>query len=238
MEITPIVPGCYHFQTGEHKALFGAPPEVLKFIIRANKQIPAVGVLPDVAYVNGVSQVALEFPVYWFMFFADNKDRATRFRVIGTPEMCERVRQILTITLIGPTPAQLKAWKLSKTRISMLNKIMNHLAFKNGGKRLCVDDLFEFVHFPEDQAQGIPLFENEKTVVWRLGGNRFKIGMGRRRETIDLNFDGDQLPLLSEPNEELELPRYSGSSCWEATPALTPPVPQREWCSGSTATAS
>jgi CRP-like cAMP-binding protein/glyoxylase-like metal-dependent hydrolase (beta-lactamase superfamily II) len=210
VELTPIVPGSVHLQVDGRTALFGSPPEIVKFIARAGLEIPPVGVLPDVSYVDGVSQMALEFPAYWFIF---KKGRAPheRFRVIGRREMCERLRSILSITLFGPDRSQLKRWKLSKSRIDTLVRLMDHMAIKHEGRKLTLDDLFEFVHFPEgDDKTGVPLFANGNVMVRRLGENRFRVTRGRRQRTIDLGFEGEQLPLLADPAEGVELPQVLG----------------------------
>jgi hypothetical protein len=206
VRITRVVPGCHHVEIGEQRALLGAPPEAIKLLQRQGLRAPTVGVLPDVAYVDGVSQVALEFLAYWYVFF-ETGGWNRPFRVVGTRRMCERVRQILAITLLGPTREQLKGWKLSRTRIDVLARIMDFLAIRRDGRRLAIDDLFEFSPF-EDAADGaVPLFDGGGATVRRLGDNRFELECDGRRKTVDLNFDGDQLPLLADPPDELEIPQ-------------------------------
>jgi CRP-like cAMP-binding protein/glyoxylase-like metal-dependent hydrolase (beta-lactamase superfamily II) len=206
MRVARVVPGCFHVEIGDRRALLGAPPEAIKLIQRLGLRAPTVGVLPDVAFVGGVSQVALEFLAYWHVFFeVGGWDRP--FRVVGTRRMCDRVRQILSITLLGPTREQLKGWKLSRTRIDVLARMMDHLAIRRDGRLLAIDDLFEFAPF-EDAADGaVPLFGDGAATVRRLGDNRFELEAGGRRRTIDLTFSGEQLPLLADPPDELEIPQ-------------------------------
>jgi len=206
VQITRVVPGCFHVEIGEQRALVGAPPEAIKLLLRQGLRAPTVGVLPDVAYVNGVSQVALEFLAYWYVFF-ETGGWHRPFRVVGTRRMCDRVRQILAITLLGPTREQLKGWKLSRTRIDVLVRMMDYLAIRRDGKRLAIDDLFEFAAF-EDAADGaVPLFGDGGATVRRLGDNRFELESGGRKKTVDLAFSGEQLPLLADPPDELEIPQ-------------------------------
>ncbi len=207
MEITQIVPGCCHLETEDKAALFASPPEIFKFILRAKKKVPQTGILPDISYINGVSQIALEFLGYWFLFVEQGYAKKRRFRIIGTPEMCARVKETLRITLLGPSREEMKRWKLSKTRIEMLAAMMDHMALKRDDKILQVDELFEFLPFPEDGVAGVPLFAGSEALVWRLGDNRFKILADGKQEKIDLNFSGEQLPLLAKPSDELELPQ-------------------------------
>ncbi|MCK9463820.1 MAG: cyclic nucleotide-binding domain-containing protein [Proteobacteria bacterium] len=208
MQINRVVPGCFHVEIGERRALLGAPPESIKLLLRAGLRAPTVGVLPDVAYVEGVSQVALEFLAYWYVFF-ETGGWSRPFRVVGTRRMCERVRQILSITLLGPTREQLKGWKLSRTRIETLTRMMDYLAIRRDDRRLAIDDLFEFAAFEDAGDGAVPLFgaDDLAATVKRLGDNRFEIESGGRRRTVDLAFEGEQLPLLADPPDELEIPQ-------------------------------
>jgi len=206
MQITRVVPGCFHVEIGDRRALLGAPPEAIKLLLREGLRAPTVGVLPDAAYVNGVSQVALEFLAYWYVFFETggwNKP----FRVVGTRRMCDRVRQILAITLLGPSREQLKQWKLSRTRIEVLVRMMEHLAIRRDGRRLDIDDLFEFAAFEDADGGAVSLFGAGDATVRRLGDNRFELESGGRRKAVDLAFSGEQLPLLADPPDELETPQ-------------------------------
>ncbi|MFO8070873.1 MAG: cyclic nucleotide-binding domain-containing protein [Polyangia bacterium] len=212
MKVSEVVPGCRHVAAGGRSALFGAPPEALKFLKKAGLSIPRVGVLPDSSFVRGVSQIALEFPAYWFLFFDEERGADDRFRVIGRPETCERVREVLEITLFGPTPAQMKRWKLSRSRIDTLTRIMDYLAPRRDGRRLGLDDIFEFVPFPTEDPGWVPLFAGGVAEVRRLGDNRFAVRAERRGKgrVVDLSFEGEQLPLLAEIDDELELPQVLG----------------------------
>ena len=208
MQVTEIVKGCFHVEREGKSALLGAPPEIIKHIQKAGKTVPPVGVLPDNSFVNGVSQIALEFPGYWFLFGNSDSDKPARFRIIGTEDMCRRVKEILEITLLGPTRAQLKKWKISRRRADMLLKLSGHMALKRDGVPLAVDDLFEFVHFPEDGKAPVPLFcDGDPATIRRLGSNRYEVGDGGATKKIDLNFDGEQLPLWFDPTDELEMPQ-------------------------------
>src|SRR5271163_189466 len=100
MLISSIAPGCYHIEGPTTSALLGSPPEVLKFLLKQNKKIPHVGILPDISHKNGISQIAFEFLGYWFLFIDQGYQKGKKFRVIGTQTMCQRLYQILRITLL------------------------------------------------------------------------------------------------------------------------------------------
>lgn len=208
MKITEIVKGCFHVESDGKTALLGAPPEIIKHIQNAGKVVPPVGVLPDVSYVNGVSQIALEFPGYWFLFGDRSADRPEKFRIIGTEDMCRRVKEILEITLLGPSRKQLKGWKVSKSRSDFLLKLSSYMALKKDGVPQAIEDLFEFVSFPDAGSGPVRLFsQGDPTTIRRLGANIFEIAQGKKSHKIDLNFDGDQLPMWFDPSDELEVPQ-------------------------------
>ncbi len=204
MDIQQILPGCFHLQQNENAALFGSPPEILKFVLRGNRKMPRVVVLPDIAYVNGVSQIALEFLAYWHLFF-DSGQQDCRFRVIGTGEMCRRVQETMMVTLYGPSREQMKNWRISKSRTQYLTKMMNYMAIKRGGHALKLADILDFALFPADNA-GVPLWESGPEVV-HTGENQFEIRDGAHAQKVDLTFAGEQLPVMTEPQIHPEIPQ-------------------------------
>jgi len=210
MKITPLVPGCFHLEGSHTSALLGCPPEILKFLLKNKKQVPQVGILPDVSHRNGVSQMALEFLGYWFLFVEQGYQRNLKFRILGTQAMCERLYSILRITLLGPSREELKTWGLSKSRAEMLMKMSEGLALKRNNQILKVDDLFDFVHFPDEEGEAsIPVFaDSNQTLIKRLGGNKYEIAQGEQATALDLNFDGEQIPpLIDLSGDEVEKPQ-------------------------------
>lgn len=205
MDIEQIVPGCFHLQQADSAALFGSPPEILKFVLKAKKQVPRVVVLPDIAYVNGVSQIALEFLAYWHLFY-DKNDSSKRFRVIGTGDMCHRVRETMMVTLFGPTREQMKNWKVSKSRVSLLLKMMNYMAIKIDSQPLTLDDMLEFQALPDAAGESVSLWEGGPT-LFHTGENLYKIQSGKQHRVLDLNFSGDQIPLMIGPELQPEVPQ-------------------------------
>lgn len=205
MQIEQVVPGCFHIQHKNDAAIFGSPPEILKFVLKANKQMPRVVVLPDIAYVSGVSQIALEFLAYWHLFF-DKSDASKRFRVIGTKEMCRRVRETMLITLFGPTTKQMKSWKVSQSRISSLLSMMEEMAIKMNGKMMELDDMIEFRCFSDSKMALLPMWTGGPSVRHE-GENLFGIEQGNQREQVNLNFSGAQLPLMIGPERLPEIPQ-------------------------------
>ncbi len=208
MLITSVAPGCFHLEGPTSSALLGSPPEVLKALLKQKKKIPHVGLLPDISHKNGVSQMAFEFLGYWFLFIDQGYQLGKRFRVLGTKRMCEKLYDILRITLLGPNRDEMKKWGLSKNRIDMLAKMSEGMAIKKGIKVLQIEDLFEFVHMPDEEGEvSVPIFpDSQDYMIKRMGNNRYEISDRGTFHQIDLNFDGEQLPPLVDLTGEVEKP--------------------------------
>jgi len=207
MNISQIVPGCFHVEHRGGSAIFGSPPEILKFILKSRRMVPTTVVLPDVSYAEGVSQIALEFLAYWHLFYDQTDAALSRFRIIGSEDMCERVRETLLVTLFGPSRAQMRSWKLSKTRIAMLANMMDYMAIRRDGHRLTLDDMVEFIHLPDDSPDGVPLLADGDCTVRRVAKNVFRVDEDESARVIDLFFEGRQLPLMVGPDVEPEVPQ-------------------------------
>ena len=205
MEIQQILPGCHHIEHQENAALFGSPPEILKFVLKAGLRMPRTVILPDIAYVGGVSQIALEFLAYWHLFF-NNGNGSSRFRVIGTTDMCRRARETMLVTLYGPTREQMKSWKVSKSRIQTLVKMMDYMAIRIDGRALQLDDMLEFIVLDEDGESGTPLWDDGPT-LFHTGRNQYCVVTDGRSVGIDLRFSGQQLPLMVGPEMHSEIPQ-------------------------------
>ncbi len=208
MQISSIAPGCYHLEGNSTSALLGSPPEILKALLKQKKSIPHVGILPDVSHQNGVSQMAFEFLGYWFLFIDQGYQRGEKFRVLGTKEMCERLYDLLRITLLGPSREEMKRWGLSKNRIDTLAAMAEGMAIQKGSKIQQIEDLFEFVYLPEEEGEvQVPIFGDSKDHwIKRLGNNQYEVSNKDESQILDLNFEGEQLPPLVDLTGEVEKP--------------------------------
>lgn len=238
MDISTIAPGCYHLQGPQEAALLGCPPEVLKILLREKKKIPHVAVLPDVPHKDGISQMALEFLGYWFLFVEQGYQGGKRFRVLGTRAMCKRLHEILRVTLLGPTRQEMKHWGLGKSRADTLARMSDGMALRKDGKVQPIEDLFEFVHFPDRETkEGTPLFaQGDEIRVRRLGDNRFEVQSPEGRKEIDLNFEGEQLPPLVDLSGEVEKPeklRVKTLGCYSGFDPEGPTTGLVMWVNGN-----
>ena len=207
MKATTVLPGCYHLEGPNASALLGSPPEILKYLLKMKLPVPRVGILPDLSHIKGVSQMAFEFLGYWFLFVDQGYTKGKKFRVIGSQAMCDRLREILRWTLLGPSREEMRRWGLSKTRIETLAEMAEGMAIQKEGRVVPVDDLFDFVPFPESLDAGVPVFEDSRDhLVRQLGGNRFEITSPGSSEILDLNFEGDQVQPLVDLTGDVERP--------------------------------
>ncbi len=238
MQITSIAPGCFHLEGPTASALMGSPPEILKALLKQKKKIPHVGILPDISHKNGISQMAFEFLGYWFLFVDQGYQRGNKFRVLGTKKMCQRLYDILRITLLGPSRGELKKWGLSKSRIDALVNMAEGMAIKKGKEVQQIEDLFEFVHLPEEEGEVVvPIFSDSKDYwIKRMGNNRFEISSKGETQVLDLNFEGEQLPPLVDLTGEVEKPealRLKVLGCYTGFDPEGPTTGMLLWVNGN-----
>lgn len=201
MKSTPIQTGCVHLSHGESfNAIFGCPSEVLKTILSQGHAMPDTIVLPDTFHHHGVSLIALEFPFYHFLFIQNALAEGRCFRVIGTREGCERVAEMLRVTLLGPTDAEMKRWKINKRVREMLRAELDYLALKHpdGRVRQVSGDLIEFVHYDAGDTAVLCDKEGEELWVRRLGDDHFALlkspDAKKPAATLEIPLEGDVRP--------------------------------------------
>ena len=238
MQISSVSPGCYHIEGPSSCALLGSPPEILKALLKQKKKIPHVGILPDLSHKNGVSQMAFEFLGYWFLFVDQGYQLGQKFRLLGTKRMCEKIYEILRITLLGPGRAEMKKWGLGKSRIETLADMAEGMAIKKEGRILQIEDLFEFVHMPEEEGEvWVPLFSDSRDyLIKRMGGNRYEFSDRGRIQAVDLNFEGEQLPPLVDLTGEIEKPeafRLKVLGCYTGFDPAGPTTGMLLWINGN-----
>ncbi len=204
MRITPVQAGCVHLSRGPFNAIFGCPSEILKTILANKLAMPSCIVLPDTFHHNGVSLVAAEFPFYHFLFIQGALAKGRKFRIVGTREACDRVREMLRVTLLGPTDAEMKHWKVGKRVREMLRVDLDYLALKGAdGHVLQIDEMVDFVAYDASGTALLMPDEDEPLYVRRLGGNRYSV-LGQEDssnvfETIEIPLDGPLAPPYAIP---------------------------------------
>jgi len=183
------MPGCLAVVSRGGYGLFGQPPEVLKALLKARLGRLDLLVLPDVRERDGVLQNNLEFLLYYFLFFEKGLGEGRRLKLIGEPEHISHVLELLRLTLLGPTEAELESWG---TEAALRQEWLNSSAFfalkDAAGRILAVERLFEVIPFVDDVASG-GSFE-----VHHLGPDRFLCRAGGGEVRIDLGACGTVEP--------------------------------------------
>ena len=87
-KVIEIMPGCKIFQGSNPQGLnedvmFGCPPEIVKVLTVRGMTIPRMIVLPRRLYKLGVVQCALEFPLYYLLFYRQGLAKGHQLIVIG-----------------------------------------------------------------------------------------------------------------------------------------------------------
>jgi CRP-like cAMP-binding protein len=182
--------------------------------------------------------MAFEFLGYWFLFIDQGYQLGKKFRVLGTREMCERLYDILRITLLGPGRSEMKKWGLSKSRIDTLAKMADGMAVKRAGSILQIEDLFEFVHMPDEEGEvAVPLFADSTDIlIKRMGNNRYEISEKGKVHPVDLNFEGEQLPPLVDLTGTIEKPerlRLKVLGCYTGFDPSGPTTGMLLWVNGN-----
>ncbi|MFW5808669.1 MAG: Crp/Fnr family transcriptional regulator, partial [Spirochaetota bacterium] len=184
MNIREIMPGVKLVETDQASILFGCPPEVIKFLITNQNVFPSYIVLPDTIYKRGIVQNSTEFPLYYFLFEMQNVRKGKKLGIIGTEETCRNNRDLLSLTLFGPTVQQYKAIGHSRY-FNRLYKEAQYLApRKSDGTQSTIDDFIETYPFVDGAAEtGMCTVQHEGVNVYSINGMK-----------IDINFDGEQYP--------------------------------------------
>ena len=106
MAVIEVTTGVKLYQSKEISILFGVPPEVIKHFNNQNIEFPETIVLPDTNYKFGILQNCTEFPLYYFLFVKGNYVKGVKLNIVGTKKQVEANRELLRLTLLGPTKSE------------------------------------------------------------------------------------------------------------------------------------
>lgn len=204
MQLTNVAPGCVHLKRGDLTVLFGCPNEILKVILQKKLTMPSAIVLPDTFHKDGSSLVAVEFPFYHFVFVQGALASGRKMRIYGTRSQCNRIREMLRITLLGPTDEEMRAWKVPPSVRKYLRADLDYLAVKHAdGSIRQIDDFIDFVEFQGSHAALLIDDEDNPLYVRKLGDDRFALlGAEDGRdviETVEIPLDQAIEPPYSTP---------------------------------------
>ncbi len=184
MPILDITPGVKVYQTDEYSVLFGCPPEVIKHLMVRNIPFPDYIVIPDTIHFRGVLQNATEFPFYYFLFVLGHFFKGRRLSILGTQEAVRDNRELLRLSLLGPTLEEYAALGDSPY-FAQLYAESRALSVKDAaGREVPVDDFVDFRAFEND------LIQTPQFLLRRLDRNLYEIN-GQR---VNVNFAEEQRP--------------------------------------------
>ncbi len=167
--------------------LFGQPPEVLKGLLREGIQRFDTLVLTDIREKNSALLNNLEFPLYFFLFFSKGLAEKRRINLVGDRETISHAMRLLRFTLLGPTRAELDAWKTEEGLKNEWLAVSESLALKNdSGEVMDVGEFFNPVPFENNLAVAGDF------VIERKGVDRYLVTNRGGDVFVDLN-DGVKL---------------------------------------------
>jgi len=183
-ELTCIQPmdGCRVLVSDGRAALFGAPPEVLKALMKADAGTLELIVLPDVRERHGVLLNNVEFLLYSFLFVEHGLEQGRRLKLVGDERHIAQLMELLRLTLLGPTAAELEGWGTDPALAREWLNAAEFFAIKDAdGATRSVESFFEITPFVDDCAQA------GDWRIRRTGVDRFAAENNGARGEVDLN---------------------------------------------------
>jgi CRP/FNR family transcriptional regulator, cyclic AMP receptor protein len=184
MQIIDITPGVKLYQDDQTGVLFGCPPEIIKHLMMQEHAFPQYILIPDKLYHRGVLQNCTEFPLYYFLFVLGNYFKGQQLNIIGSPEHIQNNRELLRLTLLGPTEEEY-AQIGDSPYFADLYRESRALALKKAdGSEAQIDDLVNFIEFQNEQVQ------TEHFTIQHEDYNKYVIN----DHPVDITFHEDQIP--------------------------------------------
>ena len=137
---------------GDHDvALFGQPPEVLKALLQHKTPAFNTIVLTDTREKGGSLMSNLEFPIYFFLFFANGYAEGRKMNLVGDEESISQALRLLRYTLTGPTESELDHWGTETGLKREWLDVAASLALKDSdGGIMAVENFFNICPFRDD----------------------------------------------------------------------------------------
>lgn len=169
--------------------LFGQPPEVLKALLLSEVSEFNSLVLTDIREKGGSLTNNLEFPLYFFLFYANAHARGERLNLIGDEAAISHAIRVLRLTLTGPVAAELDAWGTDPELKKEWLEVADTLAYKDDdGDAVKVEDFFQLRPFRDGKVK---LAEME---IMHTGLDQYEVRSGTESLAIDLSRDLDLEP--------------------------------------------
>lgn len=180
------VEGSTLFSSSLGNILIGCPPEILKALLKHHLPMPDTIVIPGTLHNNASSQACLEFPFYHFLFIQQGLARGKKFKVFAEKVICEKLRNLLRVTLLGPNKNEILTIEkkinipelTDKQTIEQIIKETDYLALKKkNGEIYAIDEMIEFIPLKiGDKKLIYPAFEEHPEIaIHRTDKNDFSI---------------------------------------------------------------
>lgn len=190
MQVRRIFPGCCYVEEGGQVLLAGCPPEIVKVLLSEKLAPPQHVLLPDVPVSRGESQVAIEFPLYFHLFWGGAKPGVKPLQLIGNDRRVRAAADLAELTLFGPDEAQMIKWGLPEDEVAALAREVRWFQIKDStGRALAFESLITPTILGDD---GVDLGWVKVTRV-RTNVFRFTATDGTSVE-VDLTPESDQAP--------------------------------------------
>jgi hypothetical protein len=199
VQLHKIAEGTFLFCSPQGNILFGCPPEVLKRILSMHLPMPDTIVVPDKLHHLHSSQASLEFPLYHFLFVQRGLDRQRRFQVVALPAQCETLAELLRVTVVGPTDAEMVAAGTPAPIAKELFGETTYMALKNPGQGNRPYQVREMIDFhPLQASERVQIHPQEEKLpavfVERQGGTQYRVLYGEDAYDIDMQVTAEQSP--------------------------------------------
>ena len=211
LKIHKLTDGCVLVENAGNGILIGCVNEAVKYL--ANQGLGGVKlravVLSDTTHAHGISHWAFEFPVYKNLFIDQGLATGEKLVIVGTESQVRRAKEIMRITLLGPTKSEFKTWaeryNVKPALYRMLAKPIRFFGLKKAdGTLMKLEELVEFRAFEEMKAEietaGI-------TVVKKDERDTFGLSVGFEEQIVELSFEErPKAPFKLVPANEVHRP--------------------------------
>ncbi|MCP4490335.1 MAG: cyclic nucleotide-binding domain-containing protein [Gammaproteobacteria bacterium] len=183
-QILKPAPGCRVVTGASEVVLFGQPPEVLKGLLREGIRSFDTLVLTDIREKNGSLLNNLEFPFYFFLFYANGFAENRKINLVGDANTISQALRLLRFTLFGPTRSELEDWLTEEGQRDEWLEISRYLALKNkSGEVIPVEGFFNCLPFVNDKTMAGEL------KIERKGTDHYLVSNSAGEIEVDLNQD-------------------------------------------------
>ncbi|MCP4186877.1 MAG: cyclic nucleotide-binding domain-containing protein [Gammaproteobacteria bacterium] len=183
-QILKPAPGSRVVTDSNEVVLFGQPPEVLKGLLREGIRSFDTLVLTDVREKNGSLLNNLEFPFYFFLFYANGFAENRKINLVGDADTISQALRLLRFTLFGPTRSELESWLTEEGQRDEWLSISRYLALKDkNGEVIPVEGFFNCIPFENNHAVAGGFS------IARKGADHYLISNTDGEIEVDLNLD-------------------------------------------------